>query len=235
MYWFFDLILNMVFPPRCLVCDCAMDHDGYCKRCEGKVIPIAEETCFRCGIDLKHCECDRYIYHFDGVVAPFFNEDYAQEIIYNFKFKKRFSCVSVFGDEMARSATNKFGIENIDLVTFVPAELQSERARGYNQSELLAKRVAETLGKEFNGKILKKRKKVKTQHKISRVNNRYANVKDAFYSVENVKGKNILLVDDIKTTGATLDACARELKFAGADKVYCVTALVTRLKERTEE
>ena len=232
---FVNSLLEIVFPPMCLVCDTPLYKDGYCKRCQGKVKKIEEVTCFNCGIDLKHCECDRFFYHFDGVVAPYYNEGYAQDVIYNFKFSKRFSCVTVFGDDMANAAATKFGEENFDVVTFVPADIISERERGYNQSELLAKRISETLGKEFDKNILRKRKKVKTQHKIGNVNGRYLNVFEAFYSIKRIDGKNILLVDDIKTTGATLDACARELKFAGAEKVYCVTALVTRFKDNNED
>ena len=132
---------------------------------------------------------------------------------------------------MAIAAASKFGAENIDIVTFVPADKKSLRARGYNQSEFFAKNIAEYLDKPLERDILRKRDKVKTQHDIGNIKDRYSNVFNAFYSVKRADGMNVLLVDDIKTTGATLDACARELKFAGANKVFCVTALVTRRKK----
>lgn len=227
-----DFFLEMIYPPMCVICDRPLEKDGYCKRCNGLVEKISEETCFNCGIEAGHCECDRFYYHFDGVVAPYYNEDFAQRIVYKLKFEEKYSCATVFGQDMAIAAAAKFGVENIDLVTFVPADKKSLMNRGYNQSELFAKRVAEVLDKRLDGGILGKSDNIKTQHDIDNVGERYGNVFNAFYSLKRVDGMNILLVDDIKTTGATLDACARELKFAGANRVFCVTALVTRRKKR---
>ncbi len=218
---------DTVFPNKCPVCDKAVFTESYCKKCLPKMQTIKEETCFQCGLPQKVCECNKFVYHFDGIVAPYFNEGAPQKAIYRFKFKHRFTLVPLMGDVMAQFAANKFGIENIDLITFVPMAITPYRVRGFNQSELLAQTISQKLGIELDGTILQKRKWVFTQHYISKLDTRFSNVRNAFYTTKTIKGKNVLLVDDIKTSGATLDECARQLKFAGANMVYCVTALVT--------
>ena len=100
--------------------------------------------------------------------------------------------------------------------------------RGFNKSDLFAKEISEILNIEYNANLLVKKSKTKTQHRIRNIEDRFANVRDGYKSVFDLKGKNILLVDDIKTTGASLDECARQLKFSGAENVYSVVALITR-------
>ncbi len=226
-----DAFLDLLYPPKCIVCDEPIYSEGYCERCADKIRPIDEECCFYCGIPLKHCECDRFVYHFDGVSGLFYNEDFAQEAVYKFKFKGIFSCVNTFADAMAERCAKNFGLENIDIITCVPATKKSMRKRGFNQSELLAKRIANNLGIEFEPYLLIKKESVITQHSIEKVDDRFKNIRNGFSSSKRIPHKNILLVDDIKTTGASLDECARQLKFAGAEKVFCATTLLSVLKK----
>ena len=224
---FLSAFLDMLYPPRCVICDKPIHLPGYCKRCEGKIKPNSEERCFSCGLSVKRCECKRIVYHFDGVTAPFYNKGYPQEAVYALKFSSRFSCVEPFAEEMAKTAVNTFGRENIDLISFVPANKKSLYSRGFNQSELFATHISKILGIPIHKKLLAKKEEVKTQHDLSTIVERFRNVRNSYYATERIKGKNVLLVDDIKTTGASLDECARQLKFAGADKVFCVTALIS--------
>ena len=182
---FLDAVFEFLYPPKCIICEKLIADYGYCDDCNGKLKPISEHQCSQCGLDDKNCECKRRIYHFDAIAAPYFNEGYAKQGIYDLKFRRKFYCLRPFGKEMARVVKKNFGVENIDLVCCVPIKPESLYDRGFNQSDVLAREIA----------------------------------------------KNILLVDDIKTTGATIDECSRQLKFAGANKVYCVTALVTRRGE----
>lgn len=225
----------MLYPPKCIVCNKAIYNEGYCKACRNKITPIRDFCCFNCGLPINQCECDRFIYHFDGIACLYFNEGYAQQAVYDFKFKGIFSCVNVFGDELAKKAKDTFGIENIDIVTCVPASKKSVRVRGFNQSLLLAKRVAHTLNKPFDATVLFKDNDVKLQHHIRKLDDRFDNVRGAYFCNQTVKCKNVLLVDDIKTTGASLDECARQLKFAGAENVFCVTVLVTPLRKKSND
>ena len=225
-------LIDMIYPPRCVICGAVLYHPGYCKRCEGKMEKIEGERCFSCGLPVKSCECKYHIFHFDGIVAPYFNEGFAKDAIYSLKFGGRFAAVEPIADEMADLAIKTFGKENIDLICFVPANKRSLYTRGFNQCELLAKRISEQTGIPLNKRVLAKKEDTKTQHDIKKIEDRYMNVRGAYYYTERIKGKNVLIVDDIKTTGASLDECARQLKFAGAEQVLCVTALISSLKKK---
>ena len=103
------------------------------------------------------------------------------------------------------------------------------KARGYNQSKLLAKSVSEYSSGELKELLFK----VKSISKQSRLNAaaRASNIKGAFSCGEDLNGKNILLVDDIYTTGSTLNECSRVLKHCGANEIYCLTFASTRMKK----
>ena len=154
--------------------------------------------------------------------------------MYELKFHNKFNCLRPFGKEMSKCVKRDFGIENIDLICYVPAKKSTLYTRGFNQSELFAKEISFNLNLKFSKDLIKYRVEGKTQHRLKTVEDRFKNVRNLFKVTKKLSGKNILLVDDIKTTGASLDECARQLKFAGADKVYCVTALVTRVKKDRE-
>lgn len=234
MLKFFNLLLSIVFPDKCIVCLGAIDHEGYCDKCKGLIKEIDVPTCFNCGTDLKHCTCDKYIYHFDGLTAPYYNEGLAQQAVYDFKFTHSFRSVKVFSEVMAKRAAKVFGVENIDIITCVPSGRKSFIKRGFNQSEVYAVEVAKHLERPFVKDLLKRKNSVDTQHKQKGVTARFDNVRNGYVGLRSVKGKNILLVDDIKTTGASLDECARQLKICGAEKVYCLTALVSKFSKATD-
>ena len=96
---------------------------------------------------------------------------------------------------------------------------------------LLMSRIAKLLNLPFYDNILGFRKRKKLQHKIP-FNERFKNIKDVYYVKTPLKNKTVLLVDDIKTTGATLSECAKELLAAGSNRVYCVTGLITERKDK---
>ncbi len=230
-----DAFLDLLYPPKCIVCDEPIPSEGYCSKCVNKIVPISEECCFYCGMPLKACECNRFIYHFDGITSLHFNETYAQDAVYKFKFKGVFSCVNTFADGMAERCVKNFGLENIDFVTCVPASKEGMIKRGFNQSELLAKRIATDICKPFEPHLLTKKDGVKTQHSITNVSQRFENIRNGFLVNRKIKNQNVLIVDDIKTTGASLDECARQLKFAGATNIYCVTALISAPQHQNKE
>ena len=225
-------LIDMIYPPRCVICGEVLYHSGYCGRCAGKMERVEGERCFSCGLPVKICDCKYHVYHFDGITAPYYNKGFAQDAVYSLKFGGRFAPVEPIADEMADLAIKTFGKENIDIICFVPSNKRSLYTRGFNQCELFAKRISERTGIPLNKRVLAKREKVKTQHDIKTMEDRFMNVRDAYYYTERISGKNVLLVDDIKTTGASLDECARQLKFAGAEQVLCVTALISARKKK---
>ncbi len=226
---FFDLL----FPHKCIVCEKIIDKSGLCENCKDKLEPVEDDACFFCGEGKDFCLCDRFTYRFDGLVSPYYNEGFAQEAVYKLKYMSDFRCIDLFSAKMAERVDSIFGLENIDIICFVPANRKTLMKRTFNQTELFANKISEIIGKSVDATILKKREFVSTQHELS-LTDRFTNVRNAFYTTHRIDGKNVLLIDDIKTTGASLDECARQLKFAGAGKVYCATALVGRRKNKDD-
>ena len=229
-----DFVTSLLFPHKCIICEDIIDFDGYCDKCKDLMKEINAPTCFNCGVEHKYCTCSKFIYHFDGSTAPYYNEGVAQQAVYDFKFSRLLRSVNVFSEVMANRAAKVFGTENIDLVTCVPAGKNTMRKRGFNQSELYAENVARRLGLPFDNKLLSRKDSVTTQHLLKGLANRFENVRNGYICNSSLKGKNILLVDDIRTTGASLDECARQLKICGAEKVYCLTALVSKFTKTSK-
>lgn len=134
---------------------------------------------------------------------------------------------------MANCVKSDFPRVNFDFICFVPFTKLQKIRRNFNQSELLAEHIAKLLEIPLKD-VLIKLFETESQHKKS-IRNRSGNVFGVYDVKENadVKGKTVLLVDDIKTTGATLNECAWILKIRGAKEVYCVTAALTG-KEKKE-
>ena len=138
--------------------------------------------------------------------------------------KLKYSGVGILADEMAKDLAKAAGMLRLKdaLVTFVPMHPRRERKRGFNHSELLARKAAERLGFECE-KLLLRTRNDPQQARLNR-EERINNLKGAFKvpetEIEKVKGRNILLMDDVFTTGATAKSCAEALMNAGAAKVY---------------
>jgi len=220
----FKSFIDALLPQRCIVCDRLSESGSYfCKNCTGKITPIHYKFCKKCGCDERACDCNRFIYHFDGMVAPFLNSGPAKESFYSYKFNSNLSAVDYFAENMALIFKENFGDIKIDMICYVPLSKKQLKERDFDKCELLSQRVSKLLNIPMEKAILKN-ENILTQHNLS-IDTRFENVRNAYRIVKNVKGKKVLLIDDIKTTGATLDACTRELKFAGAKEVYCLTAL----------
>ena len=99
---------------------------------------------------------------------------------------------------------------------------------------MFAREISKLLNIEIKHNLLFKKISVITHHRKRTIEDRFKNVRNGFKATEKLYGKNILLVDDIKTTGATIDECARQLKFAGAERVYCVVALISEKTQGNE-
>ena len=216
-----DLILDAFYPKRCAACKKLTDNGkALCSDCANKLEWVKTPICITCGNSLSECECDTFIYHFDGIVAPFKNKGVAKELVYSFKFDQDYSLVDDIVENMAKCVKDSYSEINFDFISYVP------KKRGeFNQCKVLAKRLSNQLNIPVKHRSLIKVKDSKIQHNLS-LTQRFDNVKDTYRAESMIKGQTVLLLDDIKTTGATLNECARELKFSGAEKVYSVTALI---------
>lgn len=228
-------LISFLFPEKCACCgEIIFNKDGICARCKKALEPVEEKRCLKCGMGIKFCECKFNVFRFEGVVAPFYNFGVARRGIYNAKFNSRVAAHSFFIKEMSNCVEKYYGDVPFDAVTFVPTSRKRLYERGYNQSEILAKGVAEKLKLPLCD-LLETKGKHSRQHEISNFKERFKNVNGVYFVKDKIKFKNVLLVDDIKTTGATLDECARGLKIAGAEKVYCLTALITNPRLKKEK
>ena len=127
---------------------------------------------------------------------------------------------------MAKEFRRRYPDVRIDVACGVPSTKKELEDKSCDQVSLLARYVVKALRVQYSPKLIKKMRETKRQRELKH-DERAANVKDAFKVRENLKGKTVLLIDDIKTTGYTLSECAKQLRLQGAKEVYCLTALVT--------
>ncbi len=218
-------IVGLLFPARCHGCDRIVQRDVFlCDACL-ETVERLENPCTGCGKPAGECDCGRNKFKLN-ITAPLAYTGSVVTAIHRFKFGGEKNLHRYFADYMAESVRARFGEVAFDLVTCVPQTARRKRQRGYNQSALLAKSCAKLLGLPCKEALLKTRN-TKDQHKL-KAKERAENLKGAF-SVNDmsvIDGKTVLLCDDIKTTGATLNECRKTLIEAGAKEVYCVTAAV---------
>lgn len=228
----FKAISSAFHPKRCVSCGRITDGDYLCDYCQ-EMLEYADplKRCIKCGMLKKNCVCRYRVFRFNGCIAPFFKKDPAQRIMYSFKFRRKYRAAEFLAMQMAFCVKNEYRSIKFDGVCFVPMHLSRKRKRGFNQSEVLAEKIAQILSLPLLNP-LSCVKSARSQHKIKDYKKRFENVKGIYKANDTAAGKTLLLVDDIMTTGATLDECSGSLLRAGADAVYCVTALRTEKKDK---
>ena len=226
-------ILSAFYPNTCAGCDTVISENEFlCDYCMSMIERTdLSKFCFKCGNSKKSCKCTKYVYHYNGCAAPFYNEGIAKRVMYSYKFRKNEKNSEFIVRQMALCVKQGFYGVDFNAVCCVPIELRKGLKRGYNQSAVLAKSLAKLLDLPFYDGVLGCQGKKHLQHETTG-KERFENVKNAFYVKIPIKNKTVLLVDDIKTTGATLSECAKQLLAAGSNNVYCITALVTDNKEK---
>ena len=226
---FFKTLIATVYPNKCICCGEIIDEDALiCHDCNFKIERIdPNNICLKCGLEKENCVCKYNIFRFNSLVCVFNNTGLAKKAYYAYKFGKRQHYVNFFAKEISDYVAKCYGEINFDFICAVP----SYRKYGYDHSGYLAREVSKNLGVPFMDGLLTCIKKSKKQHS-STINERLNNVDGKYRANYRVDNKKILLIDDIKTTGATIDECARVLLFAGADSVFCATALGTSMSKK---
>lgn len=225
---FRDGVLAFVYPPYCLVCGSPlkMDEKLVCEPCWDEVERAEQPFCTKCGSSLKNpsqpCpSCKDEGYNFSAVrVATGFNET-VQKIIHSLKYRGKRSLAKRLGVILANRTLGDERFTGADLLMPVPLHPSRARERGYNQSELIAEVIGQKLDLPVDKNILSRKKRTKAQTDLD-AKQRRENVKGAFVvrRPEEVSGKRVVIVDDVLTTGATLEACTEALLSAGAKEVY---------------
>ncbi|MDR1927575.1 MAG: hypothetical protein LBQ33_02930 [Oscillospiraceae bacterium] len=229
--------LLCLFPRRCAFCGgVTVPRALLCGDCEGKAEAVfCAPRCLRCGRVLADCVCaqkERAL----PVLSVFSYHSAARGFLLRMKFHGEPGWAPSLGYAMAdRLCTLRLAGDAAELRAWlfcaVPMTKRQERARGFNQSRLLAGYAAAWLGAAFMPGMLTKRCETKVQHGLP-AEEREQNVAGAYAVPEAalVRGRKIVLCDDVTTTGATLRACAAQLLAAGAAEVVCLTFLETKLE-----
>lgn len=231
-------LLDCLYPNRCIACDeIIRENKPLCDYCSIRINNINfKKLCKRCGYEKEYCICGFREFHFSGATCVYKNDGIAKRAYYAYKFGKRLEFAPFFAQKTAEAVIRTFGDIKFDAVCCVPTARRSILKRGFDHSEIIARKISVILKAKYLDGVLKARHFRPMQHKSS-LYKRLENVRGKYYTVGKIRAKRVLLFDDIFTTGATLDECARELMFAGAREVYCASVLSTyliKLKNKTE-
>ncbi len=213
--------LDLLYPPKCVGCE--KEGQFLCPGCLDALPHLLPPFCLRCSQPIAHGDiCRRCIASppaIDRIVAPFRMEGAAREAVHRLKYGNLRAIAPVLGELLADFLVER-QVSGAVLVP-VPLHPRRERRRGYNQAALLAREAGERLGIPLVLGALSRSKDTPSQTRRSQAEERRANVQDSFYCPDPspVKGLNVLLVDDVCTTGATLEACSATLKEAEAASV----------------
>lgn len=212
-------ILDVIFPPTCEIC--------------GKVGTYLCDECYK---ELKKYEIpnqkNNYDYYDNESNSKFFLYKYegkVRELLISYKFNDKAYLSNLFEKNIIKNKKACNFLKSCDIITPVPLHRKRKLERGYNQSELIAKRIVKELQKivniKFDNKILIKQKNTKPQS-LKNLEQRIEDVRGIykFNKAKNINGKQIIIFDDIYTTGSTCKECRKVLYEAGASKVsiFCI-------------
>lgn len=203
-------LLSLFFPDRCPYCRTVIRHPlTECEDCAVHLYSGIHYVSLRCG---------------NICAAPFLYQSAYRKAVLDLKFKGRIFNAESLGKAVAASTVSIFPDDRTQVVTCIPMSRDRLRRRGYNQSELIAKRAAAELGLPYE-RLLYRENGAKIQHDLS-FEERLANTDLRFGVIDpgRIQGRRILLIDDIVTSGMTMSECCRLLSEAGAEKVICACA-----------
>lgn len=235
---FLTPLLNLIMPPRCYMCGKLVgEKSALCPKCFAKVTFLSKQGCPVCGrpyvfgneSDIMCENCKRHLPKVKRLRAAFSYDTYSRELVLPFKHADRTDMTPFLGELMIKAGKDL--IQNADVIIAVPLHRRRLIKRKYNQAALLAHYIAKKEQKKYLANTLLRIVNTKSQGHDNR-KQRKENVKGAF-GVKNpsrIKGKKVLIIDDVYTTGATLNECADTLYKNGAKRVEgLVLARVCRL------
>jgi ComF family protein len=231
-------LTKLLLPTRCVLCQ-ELGPEVLCRQCEAGLQPILGDNCMRCGrlrrTSFASPDCGECHGQTIGVIrarSAFVYNEPARTLLGEFKFHRHVGA----GEELIARALKHIGGAapeiyatpelKFDAIIPVPLHLARLRERRFNQSEFIANRLAKRVGAPCKPAWLRRERDTPTQVGLS-ANQRRVNVRGAFKVTAEVKGRTVLLVDDLMTTGSTLLACASALRRAGCRTAYGFTLFST--------
>ena len=222
-----EMIAAYFFPSRCPLCDRVIAYGReLCQDCEKKICYIKEPLCKKCGKQIENerqefcSDCSRKKHHYIQGKAVFSYQKEMKVSMYRFKYSNRREYAKFYASKAIERYADWIKFREIEAIVPVPLHAEKQRSRGYNQAEIFAKCLAEQTGLPVMKRLIKRVRNTIPQKELNE-QQRKDNLKGAFQVEANiVKCSKILLVDDIYTTGVTVDAAAEVLKNAGVAEVY---------------
>lgn len=232
---YFDTFLNLIYPRNifCILCEAPITREekfSLCSTCRNTIVFLDKKTCAKCGkpideiyIPAKCPDCTNEDFYFTRAFSCVEYDENTKKIVYGLKYNGyRYFAYHI--SEIMVEHLRKLGFLDFDIIIPVPLHKARERERGFNQAYLIAKYLGRSLDKQIDKKSLIRAKNTMEQNKLTKEERR-ENLKKAFEIRENhnIIDKNILLVDDVFTTGETVNQCSKVLIENGAKKIYVIT------------
>jgi ComF family protein len=234
MRLFVEKFLQFLLPRQCPCCEKFLEEgqEGICTACLSKIHWIEPPFCSVCGTPFVSREagshpCGACLVkkkYFTMARALGFYEGSLQEAIHRWKYQGKTHLTPFLGEWMAEGLSRYWDSYQFDLLVPVPLHLHRLRERGFNQTLLLVKELSRRTGIPYQKRVLQKRRPTIPQVDLSGIE-REKGVKGVFHIIrgEQLEGKSILLVDDVYTTGATVNECSKVLLAGGAERVDVLT------------
>ena len=230
-------IINALFPPRCILCDEVLEEKGsFCSFCKEKELFMEEPSCKACGRSILRQEesfcgnCKRHHFSFSGGMMLYQLTEEIEGAIIELKYHGRQDKGLFFGRRAGERFHDKLNALGIQGIIPVPIHKERRRKRGYNQTEIIGKGLEQETEIPLHSDFLKRNKKTKALKDCSpaeRLQNLLSSMECETLPPEL---KRLVLLDDIFTTGATMEACCRKLLDAGAEEVY-IMAIAGRAED----
>jgi ComF family protein len=215
------IALDLLFPQRCV--GCGKEGDFICRACRQSLLPIIPPICPKCGRpqpDGTLCPgCADWQAEIDGIRSPFIFDGVMRQAIHELKYRN----LRALAVPLARLLHDYLANNPVPGEILVPVPLHRKRLRerGYNQSSLLARELGKLTNLPVVEDCLVRQQHAPPQARTASVNERQSNVAGAFTCYDGrLRDKQVLLLDDVATSGATLNACAGAIKSAGAASVW---------------
>lgn len=226
LLYFLTSLLDFIYPPLCVACGKEIEKGLICEDCLTKLTRLNIETCPECGepvFDRNSHRCREPRLKLKRVRTLGRYNSPRKELIGEFKYHHKPSLAKILGKEMGVILNSDPVLKTSDLLVPIPLHPARKRERGYNQAELLAEEISKFTYIPFSN-CLKRVKNTKAQVTLSE-RERLENVREAFKLKKgaDISGKRVILIDDVFTTGATLNAAALSLIEGGAEEVYGLT------------
>ncbi len=229
-----DTLLDLVFPPHCI--GCGVEGALICDSCQSALPGLEPPYCSRCGLPLAEKSlCPKCSYQppgIDGIRSVFLHEGLAREMVHSLKYGNLKSLAGPLAGFMRRYLEDN--PIPADIIVAVPLHASRLRKRGYNQAHLLAKKLGKSAGIAVCDGALTRARRTPSQVAL-KASDRSTNMSGAFVCTDDIfSGKRVLIIDDVCTTGSTMDACAEVIKASTPLSIWGLTLSRENLKSQEE-